>query len=320
MRTLNTTNSLPEIKHESGYSTLAVYPRLHFFSLDLSNYIGILKHGSFGLSLQDFPISISCTAGSVHDKIVINGGKQHYDLDASVDFDKLRRKTQIDKFFDVKVSIPDRLQEHTGIGISTQIVGGIYLVCAKHCGIDLTINDLFDLGVGHVSTLGLNLLFNPGMIVENGVSYKNGIEKPVNSVTKIENFPFWIIIAVPKDNQSLSAKVEDDFWNGILPENVDITKSVYREFYGECLPAVIEADFETFAKGIDKIVPMGSKKCEEEIQSPETKQLLANLRKEFGCAGVSSLGPTVYSFANQDPTEQLKQLSNNKYDFYMVKP
>jgi len=320
MKTLNTTNSLPEIKHESGYSTLVVYPRLHFFSLDLSDYIGILKHGSFGLSMQDFPIFISCTAGSDHDKIVITGGKQHYDLDTSVDFDKLRKKTKIDKFFDVKVSIPDRLREHTGIGISTQIVGGIYLVCAKHCGIDLTINDLFELGVGHVSTLGLNLLFNPGMIVENGVSYKNGIEKPVNSVTKIENFPFWIIIAVPKDNQSLSAKVEDDFWNSILPENVDITKSVYREFYGECLPAVIEADFETFTKGIDKIVHLGSKKREEDIQSPETKQLLANLRNEFGCAGVSSLGPTVYGFANQDPTEQLKQLGNNKYDFYVIKP
>lgn len=320
MRTLNTTNSLPEIKHESGCSTLAVYPRLHFFSLDLSDYIGILKHGSFGLSLQDFPISISCTNVADKDKIVINGGKQHYDLDASVDFDKLRQKIKTDNFFDVTVSVPDRLQEHTGIGISTQIIGGIYLVCAKHCAIDLTINDLFELGVGHVSTLGLNLLFNPGMIVENGVSYKHGIEKPVNSVTKIENFPFWIIIAIPKDNQSLSAKVEDDFWNGILPETVDVTKSVYREFYGECLPAIIEKDFETFAKGIDKIVHLGSKKCEEDIQSSETKQLLTILRENFGCAGVSSLGPTVYSFTPQDPTEQLRQLSNNKYDFYVVKP
>lgn len=320
MRTLNTTNSLPEIKHESGYSTLAVYPRLHFFSLDLSDYIGILKHGSFGISLQDFPITISCATGTVEDKIAINGGKQHYDLDTSVDFDKLRCKIKTDKFFDVKVSMPDRLQEHTGIGISTQIVGGIYLVCAKHCGIDLTINDLFELGVGHVSTLGLNLLFNPGMIVENGVSYKNGIEKPVNSVTKIDTFPFWIIVAVPKDSQSLSAKVEDDFWDSILPEHVDITKSVYREFYGECLPAVIEKDFETFAKGIDKIVHLGSKKCEEDIQSPETKQLLMTLRDKFGCAGVSSLGPTVYSFAAKDPTDQLKQLNNNKYDFYVVKP
>lgn len=53
---------------------------------------------------------------------------------------------------------------------------------------------------------------------------------------------------------------------------------------------------------------------------PEIKQLLMTLRDNFGCAGVSSLGPTVYSFAAKDPTEQLKQLSNNKYDFYAVKP
>ena len=70
-----------------------------FFSLDLSDYIGILKHGSFGISLQDFPITISCAIGTVEDKIAINGDKQHYDLDTSVDFDKLRHKIKTDKFY-----------------------------------------------------------------------------------------------------------------------------------------------------------------------------------------------------------------------------
>lgn len=319
MNLVNTTNSLPFINTDGLKSSLVVYPRLHFFSLDLSDYIGILKHGSFGMSLQDFPITITCTTSSDTDHIVLNNNTKQYNLDYKIDFHSLRKKIGCNQFFSVNVYLPKEIQEHTGIGISTQVVGGIYLLCAKHCGVNLSINDLFDMGVGHVSTLGLNLLFNPGMIIENGVSYKNMIERPVNAITLIEDFPFWTVVAVPKDLQSLSAKLEDDFWDGILPEPVEVTKSVYREFYGECVPAILENDFDTFVASIDKIVRMGSKAQEEAIQSDGTKQILSELRKKFGCAGVSSMGPTVYSFSQTDPTKDLESIQNEQYTFYVVK-
>jgi beta-RFAP synthase len=319
MKIINTSKSLPSIKQSDILSKMAVYPRLHFCSLDLSNYIGILKHGSFGISLKNFPIYIACNTDTNTDIIRINGDNKGYELDNNVDFEKLRNKINSTKNFHIEVDIPANIREHTGIGISTQIIGGIYLLCAKHCGIDLNINDLFDIGVGHVSTLGLNLLFNSGLIIENGVSYKNSIEKPVNSIVKIDDFPFQIIIAIPKRNRSLFAKFEDDFWNSILPENTNITKSVYREFYGECLPAIAEKDFSSFAGSIDKIVHLGSKAKEEEIQKQETKVLLEQLRIKFGCAGVSSLGPTVYSFYDKDPTEILRDTKNEYYDFYVIK-
>lgn len=319
MNLVNTTNSLPFINIDGLKSSLVVYPRLHFFSLDLSDYIGILKHGSFGMSLQNFPITITCTTSSDTDHIVLNNNTKQYNLDYKIDFHSLRKKIGCNQFFSVNVSLPKEIQEHTGIGISTQVVGGIYLLCAKHCGVNLSINDLFDMGVGHVSTLGLNLLFNPGMIIENGVSYKNMIERPVNAITLIEDFPFWTIVAVPNDLQSLSAKLEDDFWDGILPEPVEVTKSVYREFYGECVPAILENDFDTFVASIDKIVRMGSKAQEEAIQSDGTKQILSELRKKFGCAGVSSMGPTVYSFSQTDPTKDLESIRNEQYTFYVVK-
>ena len=319
MRSINTTNSLPCFSSDGINSSLVVYPRLHFFSLDLSDYIGILKHGSFGMSLDNFPIVLKCSTSADTDRISLNHNKRQYNLDYRIDFELLRSKIGKTIFFDVSVDLPDELQEHTGIGISTQVVGGIYLLCAIHCGVSLSINDLFDMGVGHVSTLGLNLLFNPGMIIENGVSYKNTIERPVNAITRIEEFPFWTIVAVPKDLQSLSAKLENDFWDAILPEPVDVTKSVYREFYGECVPAILENDFETFAAGIDKIVHMGSKAKEEEIQSEGTKVILSELRKRFGCAGVSSMGPTVYSFSPTDPTNDLETIQNEQYTFYAIK-
>lgn len=319
MEILDTSKSLPTIETGDSFSRIIVHPRLHFFSLDLSDYIGILKHGSFGISLKEFPISITCNTDTEYDVIRINGDTNGYELDNAVDFDKLRSRINSTRHFHIEVDTPTDIQEHTGIGISTQIVGGIYLLCAKHCGFDLTINDLFDIGVGHVSTLGLNLLFNQGLIIENGVSYKNSIEKPVNAITKIDNFPFWIIVAIPKNNQSLYAKFEDDFWNKILPEDTDITKSVYREFYGESLPAIVEKDFGSFAASIAKIVGLGSKAKEEEIQKRETKDLLKQFRTEFGCAGVSSLGPTIYSFSEKDPTEIIKNIKNEHYNFCVIK-
>lgn len=319
MNLVNTTNSLPFINTDGLKSSLVVYPRLHFFSLDLSDYIGILKHGSFGMSLQDFPITITCTTSSDADHIVLNNNTKQYNLDYKIDFHSLRKKIGCNQFFSVNVSLPKEIQEHTGIGISTQVVGGVYLACAGHCGVNLSIKDLFDLGVGHVSTLGLNLLFNPGMIIENGVSYKNKIEKPVSVITRVEKFPFWIIVAIPKDLQSLSAKPENDFWGSILPEDVDVTKSVYREFYGECVPAILENDFEAFAASLDKIVRMGSKAKEEDIQSAGTKLILSELRNKFGCAGVSSMGPTVYSFSPTDPREILQTIKSEQYTFCVIK-
>ena len=319
MNLVNTTNSLPFINTDGLKSSLVVYPRLHFFSLDLSDYIGILKHGSFGMSLQDFPITITCTTSSDADHIVLNNNTKQYNLDYKIDFHSLRKKIGCNQFFSVNVSLPKEIQEHTGIGISTQVVGGVYLACAGHCGVNLSIKDLFDLGVGHVSTLCLNLLFNPGMIIENGVSYKNKIEKPVSVITRVEKFPFWIIVAIPKDLQSLSAKPENDFWGSILPEDVDVTKSVYREFYGECVPAILENDFEAFAASLDKIVRMGSKAKEEDIQSAGTKLILSELRNKFGCAGVSSMGPTVYSFSPTDPREILQTIKSEQYTFCVIK-
>lgn len=318
MHTVNTTTSLPTIIHDDSKSSLVVYPRLHFFSLDLSDYIGVLKHGSFGMSLKDFPIVISCSC-SDKDSVRFNGNEKQFFLDQSFDFDLLRAAIKKDCFFDITVNLPCGIQEHTGIGISTQVVGGVYLACASHCGVNLSIKDLFDLGVGHVSTLGLNLLFNPGMIIENGVRYKNKIEKPVSVITKVEKFPFWIIVAIPRDLQSLSAKPENDFWDNILPEHVNVTKSVYREFYGECVPAILENDFEAFAASMDKIVRMGSKAKEEDIQSAGTKIILSELRNKFGCAGVSSMGPTVYSFSPTDPREILQTIKSEQYTLCVIK-
>ena len=319
MNLVNTTNSLPFIDTDGLKSSLIVYPRLHFFSLDLSDYIGILKHGSFGMSLFNFPIKIECYTQNKIDEISFNNSRTHH-LDYNIDLDKLRKKLNCSQHFNISISIPNDIQEHTGIGLSTQIVGGVYLLCAKHCGVDLSISDLFELGVGHVSTLGLNLLFNPGIIVENGVNYKNNVERPVNAIIKFDSFPFWTIVAIPNKLQSLSAELEYNFCNNLLPESVDSTKSVYREFYGECIPAIIEKDFEAFASSIDKVVRMGTKAKEERIQSEGTQKLLSTFRDLFGCAGVSSMGPTIYSFAAKNPSEQLEKIKNEQFNIHIIEP
>ena len=145
-------------------------------------------------------------------------------------------------------------------------------------------------------------------------------EKPANTVYKINNLPFYIVVALPKQAKSISGNYEVDFFNKSLPDKPkDSYRAVYNVFEN-IIPGIVENDFEIFVKAMNENVKLGLKSLEENIQSDETKMTLMELRNNFGFAAVSSLGPSLFAFSKNNPSEIIRKISAQNYNFWVYSP
>lgn len=333
MEIINTKYTEPEYVVNGRSVELTVYPRVHMFTFDLSLISGVLKHGSMGYSLKNMPVIIKVSTNNQEkrDSIVVSGGKMSLDnLDFKVDFDKLRRYIDSHDRYSVEIKVSEYAREHTGLGLSTQILGGIYLCSAKLSGVSLKISDLFNLGIGHYSALGLNLLFNPGLIMEMGVKPVDGSEGLIvnpgfskqhetvaNTVIKISKFPFYTVVAVPNGTESISGEYEVDFWNKSLPDRDEDSYRIVYNVFESIIPGIIERDFSSFIKALNENIKLGSKPLEENVQSGRTKEVLEDFREVFGFAAISSLGPSLYAFSENDPIDKLRDIDAKDYTIFV---
>lgn len=312
-----------------------VYPRIHMFPIDLSLISGIIKNGGFGYSLKNMPIEISVKkSNSPQDTVHIEGGVDVENLDYTIDFDRLRSYINSKDHYSVRITAGRFLREHTGLGTSTQIIGGVYACSAKLSGTDLKIRDLYNLGLGHNSALGLNLLFNPGMIFEVGTKITEDsdgiIAKPdlsqkketiANSVYKVNAFPFHVIIAVPKQASSVTNEFGDAFFDEVtLPVKKNDSYRIVYNIFERIIPSIVELDYRGFLSAMQENISLGTKAAEEEYESEVTKGVLKQIRAVFGFAAVSSLGPALYSFSEYDPVEEMSKLDSPDYDFLVYSP
>lgn len=297
------------------------------FTFDLSLISGILKHGSLGYSLLNMPIRVQVKKSETRqDSVKLIGNVNLKELDFKIDFDALREYAGVKDHYDVVVNIDRSIREHTGLGLSTQILGGVYLCSAKASGVELKINDLFKMGIGHFSALGLNLIFNPGMILEMGCRVTDEAEGVLvnptlsqeyetvsNTVIRIKDFPFYTVVAIPKTSTSISGTYEVDFWTASLPDKNEDSYRIVYNVLESIIPGIVERDFESFTKALNENITLGSKPLEEKVQSERTKEVLENLRGAFEFAAVSSLGPTLYAFSETDPEDTLSELDIQDY-------
>jgi beta-ribofuranosylaminobenzene 5'-phosphate synthase len=334
MEIINTREVNPDYILVDDSVSLKVYPRIHMFTFDLSLISGILKHGSLGYSLKNMPIEISVRKSTTNSDVINTVGNVNIkQLDFKIDFDMLRAYTKSTDHYDVTVSIDSSIREHTGLGLSTQILGGIYLCSAKLSQFELKINDLFKMGIGHFSALGLNLLFNPGLIFEMGCKISNeneGVivnpslsqeyETVANTVIKIHTFSFYTTVAIPKNESSISGTYEIDFWTASLPDKQEDSYRIVYNVLESIIPGIVENDFNSFIDAINENITLGSKPLEEDVQTMRTKEVLIQLRKNFKFAAVSSLGPALYAFSEHDPKDEVSKLDMTDYTIYVYGP
>jgi beta-RFAP synthase len=334
MEIIYTRNMNPDYTVADDNVRLKVYPRVHMFTFDLSLISGILKHGSLGYSLKDMPIEVTVRKSLTgNDTIKAVGNVNITELDFKIDFDLLRAYIKSDDHYEVTVFIDQSIREHTGLGLSTQILGGVYLCSAKISGVELKINDLFRMGIGHYSALGLNLLFNPGMIFEMGCKISDETEGSIvnqslskeyetvaNTVIKINDFPFYTTIAIPNTSSSISGTYEIDFWTASLPDKNEDSYRIVYNVLETIIPGIVENNFASFIDAIKENITLGSKPLEEKVQTARTKDVLESLRQTFAFAAVSSLGPALYVFTQHDPIHEMKNLDIQDYTFYVYGP
>ena len=235
------------------------------------------------------------------------------------------------QYLKIIVALPQEFRHHTGLGLTTQITGAAILAAGEIYGKSLSPKDVFNLGIGQVSALGLSLLYNPGFLLEFGykVDETNNVsahpklyehnESPTGSLLEVQGLPWSAVVAIPKEITSLSGKMEDAFWNKIFPDNVESSQQISYAVLTYIIPAVMSNDFDNFIKGLALATRTGTKPAEESIQDIATQQMLQEMRDVFGFAAVSSLGPALFSFVKNIEFESLsRQIDNKNFDLYRI--
>jgi beta-RFAP synthase len=320
---LTTQSYKSRVDLENQKATIITYPRIHMFSIDLSE---TTLTGGMGISVPTLPITV-CVEESGEDYIDSTLFKEQI----KDSLNRLRYLKNIDTHWNVTVKTD--IRSHIGLGSETQIVGATLMATSILCGFELKLDEIVQLGTGQVASVGTGLLYKPGFIIELGYktsySYMPNSHKhptvqglfasPKGSLLRITAPREWnVILAIPKDGQSISGNSEINFWNNILPTSKDVSYKIGYEILMEIIPSLILNDFQGFIRTLDKITAQGTKPNETAIQSEKTKQLLKLFQTRYGFGGISSLGPTLYTVLEHPiSTKELKDLetNNNAYIF-----
>ena len=301
-----------------------VYPRVHMFSMDLSLFNGNMKSGSLGCSIWDYPIKIIVTT-SPSDTITGDLSYLHDKIRTIID--SFRRQENIfNQTYLVQIQSPPEVREHIGVGVTTQILAGTIEALYEFNQKTFDIDKLLLFNVGRSSACSAQLSLHPGFILEQGYninntgvclhpdlySWKENFEKHYYSFDQCDWF---LVLAIPTNSISLSGQLEKTFWKQFYPNNnIDALKICYMVFQ-ELMPAIYTKNFPRFITAMRQITNNSSKRAEEHIQNRITKKCLTSMRRRFGFATISSLGPTIYAFS---PTKDCFIPKNNA-DYFFIK-
>lgn len=329
IRSMNIRYKTPHVIVRKEVAYLTVYPRIHMCGLDMSLQSGIMRSGSIGFSLTNIPVKIRVERAT-HDTIASNFSGGDNDLQQLLT--SLRKYLGQNTHWHVRITYPPAFRPHIGIGSSTQVASGLVHCAARCLGITLTCEDLFRMGMGGASMLGLSLLHAPGFIIEYGYTASdkahgrilqpalyNKYDAPTYSLLHITNCPWYAVVGIPRTFTSLSGSDETEFWMQHLPGTGKVAQSTTYSVLMDCIPGLIEEDFAKFTTGIHDIISQGTKPHEERLQNTSTTNALHQLREVFGVATVSSLGPTVYAFSEHDPHALIASLPSSDYQFVVLK-
>lgn len=270
-----------------------------------------MKSGSMGFSIPTSPTKIKINfSNKNHDEIIFN--KENTKLQDGVFklLAKFKKTTNTNTKYTIIIELPDTFKHHQGLGLTTQILGSVLMCLYKINSLDFNINILLQYNIGNRSGLGARLLLSPNFIIEMGYKpSQNGFdlhpefydtkELFEDSIFTIKNCPWQAIIAIPHKDTSLSGRQEQKFSEITLPDNPKNAFLTTYQVFHNIIPSLLENDFQRFINSLQIITALGNKAAEEKIQSQNTQQALKVMRKSFGFAAISSLGPTIYSFTNQ---------------------
>ncbi len=289
--------------------------RIHINSIDMNGFTGRCC-GGLGFAVNDPILKIKVEESN---KDIFKG---QYPEKIKEVTDKIRSYYKIKQNY--KITIMKEITEHKGLGTETQLYFALATAITKLSGLNKSPDNIADdLDLSGVSGIGYGAFKYGNFIVDTG--YRLGENKKdfvahstiPPKIVYNHNIPnnWKVLLFIPKNIISISQEEENKFFAMYTPVPKEEVKDIAYYTLMGVIPSIEENNFDTFIKSLNIITKLGTKKAELKINEKTTDKILKKINNIFGFAGLSSLGPTCYTFINDKETkidlEKLKEKFND---------
>ena len=211
---------------------------------------------------------------------------------------------------------------HSGLGSGTQIALSTGKLICEHIGQESNGYSLGKItGRGGTSGIGVFAFDHGGFIVDGGHSIKEKSSFLPSSASKASppqlfgryEFPeeWGVLLVILKSDVSVNGQKEVNIFQEYCPIDRNEVELYSHLIFMNMIPFLLEKDLPCFGNIINKIQTIGFKNIEVSLQSDNIKALMNKLT-EIGAyaVGMSSFGPTVYSFydeTNKHIVDEIKE-------------
>lgn len=300
--------------------------RLHLGLIDMNGSYGRLD-GGIGLTIQNPSLLLYSESAEKGITIDFNEEANITDTIKNECIKKITDAAQkVTDYYDVDEGFYFRVDgaypPHSGLGSGTQIALSTGKLITEHIGQEangITLGKIT--GRGGTSGIGVFAFDHGGFIVDGGHSRKEkdsflpssaSVASPPQLFGRYEFPDEWgVLLVILKSDVSVNGQKEVNIFQEYCPIDRQEVELYSHLIFMNMIPFLLEKDLPCFGNIINKIQTIGFKKIEVELQSENIKRLMAKLT-EIGAyaVGMSSFGPTVYSFydeTNKHIVEEIKE-------------
>lgn len=288
---------------------ITAHYRVHINSIDLN---GTTRRccGGIGFAVQHPALRLRVEEGGIDEVISSHGADAEKYLALVKAVERFKGHLRVEEI--------EVVRPHIGLGSLTQLKLSILKAIRLFKGQSLNEASIpRELRIGTTSGIGLGTFLYGGFILEGGYRVDAGAQRAINGeegglpspiLARYELPQDWgVLLAVPKSLQSISGNQEEEFFDSITPTPQNETREIAYHILLGVLPAIREADFDGFVESVKLVCRLGSKPYELRL-NPACLPVIGALESLFGFGGLSSLGPTCYTF-----------FERSRYDNIMVR-
>ncbi|GIF67792.1 hypothetical protein Ais01nite_58270 [Asanoa ishikariensis] len=207
----------------------------------------------------------------------------------------------------VRVEIISCPPEHVGFGSKTSLVLSSLIAAARLFGVTVPDDAIQSYSRrGGASGTGIHGFFSGGLIADAGRLGRHPLrpsaqQRPASIPTVVRRVdipPSWEVSLFLPAGRRMFGSAEAAFFDQVTPiPRMEVLEQIALT-YQDILPAVIDADIDSFGRAIDRFSQLGLKAREIAAQPSALRDLIARLRDHVPCVGMSSMGPVVYAISD----------------------
>jgi beta-ribofuranosylaminobenzene 5'-phosphate synthase len=289
--------------------------RLHLGLIDMNGSYGRLD-GGIGLTIQNPNL---CLYAETAEKGITVDFNENSIFDDDIKREYTKKITaaaqKVTNYYDVDEGFYFRVDKayltHSGLGSGTQIALSTGKLITEFIGQESNGYTLGKItGRGGTSGIGVFAFDYGGFIVDGGHSKKEKNSFLPSSASNASppqlfgryEFPeeWGVLLVILKSDVSVNGQKEVNIFQDYCPIDREEVELFSHLIFVNMIPFLLEKDLPCFGNIINKIQTIGFKNIEVKLQSDNIRNLMKKLT-EIGAyaVGMSSFGPTVYSFYDE---------------------